>query len=76
MNVQYFRYIQRYAYSILLAATDNNVLEVLNVYVNENNVKKLIFLEGFFFPSSEKLTFEIENVIFLKYFFKILIYFI
>ena len=37
--------------------------EVPNVHVNENNFKKLIFLEGFFFSSSAKLTFEKENVI-------------
>ena len=55
--------------------TDNNVLEVLNVYVNENNVKKLIFLEGFFFPSSEKLTFEIENVILFNTFFNLNLFF-
>ena len=37
----------------------NNVPDVLNVHVNENN-KKIYFI----FSSSEKLTFEKENVIF------------
>ena len=40
-----------------------NVSEVLNVHVNESK-KNLLFLERFFSPSSEKLTFEKENVIF------------
>ena len=39
------------------------VPEVLNVHVNESK-KNLLFLERFFFPSSEKLTFGKENVIF------------
>ena len=44
--------------------------EVLNVHVNEIK-KNLLFLEFFFFPNSEKLPFEKENVIF-----QISIYFI
>ena len=39
-----------------------NVSEVLNVHVNENNRKKYFFQKDFFL-SSEKLTFEKENVI-------------
>ena len=42
--------------------TKNNVPEVLNVHLNENNKKNLLFLEGFF-SSSKKLTFEKENLI-------------
>ena len=42
------------------------VPEVLNVHVNENNFKNLLFLGEFFFASNEKLTFEKENVIFLN----------
>ena len=38
-----------------------NVPEVLNVHVNENKKKSTIF--RIFFSSSEKLTFEKENVI-------------
>ena len=38
------------------------VLEVLNVHVNENEKKILLFLR-LFFATSEKLTFEQENAI-------------
>ena len=44
-----------------------NVPEVRNVHVNESK-KNLLSLEIFFFPSSEKLTFGIENVIFQNIF--------
>ena len=40
--------------------------EVLNVHVNENNKKIYFFLDSF--SSSEKLTFENENVIFFNAF--------
>ena len=42
-------------------------IAVLNVHVNENK-KNLLFSEGFFLSSSEKLTFEKENVIFFNTF--------
>ena len=42
-----------------------DVLEVLNVHMNESK-KNLLFLEGFFFSSSETLTFEKENLIFFN----------
>ena len=44
----------------------SDVPEVLNVHVNESK-KNLLFLETFF-SSSEKLTFEKENVIFFNTF--------
>ena len=37
-------------------------MDVPNVHVNENNLKTYIF--EVFFSSSEKLTFEKENVVF------------
>ena len=40
-----------------------NVPEVLNVHVNEAN-EKIYFFRRIFFPSTEKLNFEKENVIF------------
>ena len=40
-----------------------NVQEVLNVHVNENNLKIYFFLKDFF-SSSKKLTSERENMIF------------
>ena len=43
------------------------MLEVLNVHVNESK-KKIYFFQKDFFLSSEKLTFEKENVIFLNTF--------
>ena len=43
-----------------------HVPEVLNVHVNETN-EKINFFRRIFFSSSEKLSFEKENVI-LKYF--------
>ena len=42
----------------------NHVPEVLTAHVNENNKKNLLFLEGYFFSSNKKITFEKENVIF------------
>ena len=48
--------------------------EVLNVHVNESK-KNVFFFRNFFFPNSEKLTFEKENRIF-QIFFQISIYFI
>ena len=45
-------------------STHCNVTEVLNVHVDETN-KKIFFLEGFLL-SSEKLSFEKENVIFFN----------
>ena len=44
-----------------------DVPEVLNVYMNESK-KKIYFFRRIFFSSSEKLTFEKENVIFLNTF--------
>ena len=41
--------------------------EVLNVHINENKKKSTFFLR-IFFPSSEKLTFEKENVILFNIF--------
>ena len=41
----------------------NYVQEVLNVHMNVSK-KNLLFLDRFFFPSSEKLIFEKENRIF------------
>ena len=43
--------------------------EVLNVHVDETN-KKIYFFRRIFFSSSEKLSFEKENVIFFKYILK------
>ena len=43
-----------------------HVPEVLNVHTNES--EKKIYFFGFFFSSSEKLTFEKENVIFFNTF--------
>ena len=48
-------------------SVSKHVPEVLNVYVNENN-KKIYFFRRIFFSSSEKLTFEKENMIFLNIF--------
>ena len=45
----------------------NYVPEVLNVHVNESKKKSTLFRK-IFFPNSEKLTFEKENVI-LQYIF-------
>ena len=45
--------------------------------MNESEKKNLFFLEGFFFSSNEKLTFENENVIFFNTYFNLnLFYFI
>ena len=44
---------------------NKNVPEVLNVHMNESK-KNLLYLQEFFFSSSEKLTFEKENVIFFN----------
>ena len=43
------------------------VPEVLNVHVNESR-KKSTFFRKIFFPNSEKLTFEKENMIFQNIF--------
>ena len=45
----------------------SHVSQVLNVHVNESK-KKSTFFRKIFFPSSEKLTFEKENVIFQNIF--------
>ena len=45
-----------------------NVPEVLNDHMNESE-KKIFFFRRIFFSSSEKLTFEKENVIFFNTFF-------
>ena len=41
--------------------------EVLNVHVNENNLKKIFLID--FFSSSEKLTFGKESVILFNFFY-------
>ena len=43
------------------------VPEVLNIHVNENNLKNLLSWKGFFFQVVKK-TFQDENVIFLNTF--------
>ena len=52
---------------MLFYCSVKNVPEVLNVHVNENNFKKSNFFRKIF-SSSEKLTFEEENVIFFNTF--------
>ena len=49
------------------------VPEILNVHVNENKKKSAIF-RIFFFSSSEKLTFEKENVILFNNFLNLNLY--
>ena len=52
----------------LVASGRSDVPEVLNVHVNESKKKIYFFYKDFFLPSSEKLTFEKENVIFQNIF--------
>ena len=73
MNVQNFKYYSGHfrkhylvtEIAIIFGTFEswNNVPEVLNVHVNETK-KKYTFFRKIFSPSSEKLTFEKENVIF------------
>ena len=70
MNVQNFRYIYHSKFYLLqsnvllyiILMSKNYAPGVLNVHVNENKKKPTIFRK-IFFSSSEKLTFEKENVI-------------
>ena len=52
---------------ILILSVRMDVPEVLNVHVNERK-KKSTFFRKIFFSSSQKLTFEKDNIIFLNIF--------